>query len=100
MQIPAGTTYYFELRGTLAGVTTGTSVSTVMNGDSAYTAATSFKNVTDFIGTAASAYADTNHSFIWSGNATSTATVQSNDWSDGFGILGLPANGLSQTRSQ
>jgi hypothetical protein len=98
LQIPANTTYYFEVDATVSSVTTGTSVTTTLLGDTAYIAAAHLG--TDSVSTTTGALADTNHNFIWSGNATTTAVFNANDWANGYGILNLPAGGFSQTRSQ
>ncbi len=102
LQIPAGTTYYFSLDATVAGVTTGSSVTTTLLGDAAYI--TSAHLGAFQVSSTTGAQADTNKSFIWSGNATSTATLAGGandlDWANGFSILGLPSGGFSITRSQ
>jgi hypothetical protein len=96
LQIPAGQTYYFELRGSVAGTQTGTSVTTSLLGDSAYI--TGAHLGVDFVSTTTGAIAD-GARFIWSGNATSTAVFDANDWANGYSIQSLPSGGLSQTRS-
>jgi hypothetical protein len=90
IQVPAGSTIYFELKGTVADVGSGSSVTTTLVGDSAYPSFATFM---------AQANALSASSFVWSPNATSTATVHSNDWTNGYGVVGLPAVGTSQTRS-
>ncbi len=98
LQIPAGTTYYFQVEATVASTQTGTSVTTTLNGDAAYLVNGSTGPY--FVSTTTSgALADTNNDFVWSGNATTTAVFSSNDWANGYGILGLPSGGFSQTRS-
>jgi hypothetical protein len=86
VQVPAGTTYYFELRGSASGVTTGASVVTTLTGDSTAQAITQ------------AATATTSHSFAWSGNSTTTSSFFHADWTNGFSLDGLPASGLIQTR--
>lgn len=88
LQIPAGTTRYFEVRGTVSGVGSGDSVSTQLLGDAAYSATGAVENV----GTLDS---DTNNDFIWSGNATTTSSVTHKDWTNGFGLTGLPSSGMT-----
>lgn len=88
VRVPAGSTYYFELRGQVAGVQSGSSVVTTLMGDSTTTGI-------DFFATQSAAY-----NFIWSPNATTTAaTTTGNDWTNGAGVSGLPSSGLFQTRS-
>jgi hypothetical protein len=90
VEVPAGSTYYFELRATVSGVTTGSSVVTTLNGDSS---ASPSSNTTTFAALSAS-------NFIWSPNATGTAaTTTGNDWTNGFAVPGLSSSGLIQNRS-
>jgi hypothetical protein len=85
---------YFELKASISGVTTGSSVVTTVKGDSAYpTQLTSGYNV------ATSSALTTAHNFVWSGNATSTSATADVDWSNGYGLPGFSASGLIQTRS-
>lgn len=88
VSVPAGTTYYFELKGSIAGNTTGASVVTTLSGDASASPAT---GVTPF--------ASVSGNFVWSPNATTTAaTSTGNDWTNGFGVAGLPSGGLFQSR--
>ncbi len=88
VQVPAGQTYYFELRGSVSGATTGSSVVTTLNGDSVAQAITQAVSAT------------TTHSFAWSGNSTTTSNLTGDaDWTNGYSIEGLPSSGLIQTRS-
>lgn len=105
LQIPAGTTYYFQVEATVTSVTTGTSVTTTLNGDAAYIAAANlnvgtFGPTVPMTSSTTGALADANNDFIWSGNATTTSVINSNDWANGYGITGLPSGGFSTTRSQ
>jgi hypothetical protein len=89
VEVPAGTTYYFELRGAIAGNTSGASVVTTLVGDSSASPAS---------GT--SPFASVSGNFIWSPNATTTAaTSTGNDWTNGYGVAGLPSSGIFQSRS-
>ena len=98
LQVPASTTYYFQVEATVASTQVGTSVTTTLNGDAAYLVSGSTGPY--FVSTTTSGLlADTNNDFAWSGNATTTAVFGSNDWANGFGIAGLPSGGFSQTRS-
>lgn len=90
LQIPAGQTYYFELRASVTGVSTGASITTTLLGD----ASTVSSGATSTLNTA---------NFVWTPNSTSTVTISDStnpDWRNGYGIPGLPASGLSQTRNQ
>jgi hypothetical protein len=89
LQIPAGQTYYFELRASVAGVQTGSSITTTLLGDSS----------SAYIrGTAAALNSARN--FVWTPNSTTTTPTTGVDFTSGYGIPGLPAAGLSQTRNQ
>ncbi|TSC68884.1 MAG: Uncharacterized protein G01um101456_440 [Parcubacteria group bacterium Gr01-1014_56] len=96
--IPAGTTIWFELTGAVSGMDTGDSLVTTLSGDSAYpTGLTSGYNVGTT--TATGEVGGVAANFVWTGNSTTTATVDSVDWSNGYSIPGLPSGGLIQTRS-
>jgi uncharacterized membrane protein YfcA len=90
---------YFELRASVAGVGTGSSVVTTLLGDAQYptwlpqTISGTTYNV------ATSSAVTGSYNFVWSGNATTTSTTSDVDWSNGYGIPGFSASGLIQTRS-
>lgn len=88
IQIPAGTSRYFEVRGTVTGVQPGASVTTKLVGDGAYTSPVS---AVSLVGK--DAY------FVWSPNTTTTAVRSAQDWFTGYGISGLPSTGISFTRT-
>ena len=99
--IPASQTRYFELVGTVAGVTTGTSVTTTLQGDAAYVAAAHFNTSSDFVSSTTGVYADDNNDFIWSGNSTTTPNITTDtDWGNGYSLTNLPSGGFSTTRNQ
>jgi len=83
IEIPAGTTYYFELRGTVSG-TGNFSLTTNLYGDSIYSGL--FQ-----------AGSTGNGNFQWSPNDTTTSRLLDPDWTNGDGVSGLPQNGLTQT---
>lgn len=85
VQVPAGTTRYFELRASVSGVVTGSSAVTVLQGDSSF----------DGMGTASGVSGN----FVWSPNAVGVSTTGTADWTNAFGAAGLPASGLIQTRA-
>lgn len=95
VQVPAGETRYFEVRGSVSGATSGASIITTIQGDAAYPSL-----ATTFIGTAAATDGDTNDDFIWSPNSSATAAVTDSDWTNGYGVAGLPSAGLTNTRGQ
>ena len=39
--------------------------------------------------------AGSNNDFIWSPNATGTAVVADQDWTNGYGVSGLPTSNMS-----
>lgn len=94
--VPAGSTYYFEVRASVANVVSGSSVVTKLLGDAAYGSTfTSGYNAQTLL----QASTTDAKNFVWSGNSTSTATKADVDWSAGYSIPGLPSSGLIQTRS-
>ena len=107
LQIPSGSTYYFEARATLADTgTAGDSISTQLQGD-----ASSFANQsTSQMGQAqvantsratSTVYAYADNDFIWSPNSTTTASGLTNlDFTNGYGVVGLPGTNLSPTTLQ
>jgi len=94
VQVSAGATLYFELRGSIAGVTTGSSAVTTLLGDSAYPT-----NLTPGFNVATSSALTSGNNFVWSGNATSTSGTSDVDFSNGASLPGFPSSGLIQTRS-
>jgi len=93
IQIPAGATRYFEVRGSVSGATSGATVITTLLGDAAY------PSLSGFMSTFLGVNADTNNDFIWSPNSTTTVETSGSDWTNGFGVTGLPSGGLTKTRS-
>ena len=91
IQVPAGVTYYFKVTGTVAGTQTGSSVTTTLLGDSAYPSL-----ATKMMTTATALLSGNN--LVWSPNATSTAVASDDDWTNGYGVSGLPSSGISQSR--
>ncbi|MDP2696253.1 MAG: hypothetical protein Q8O87_03350 [bacterium] len=121
IQVPAGSTRYFELLGTIANSSATSSTITVnLRGDDSHLAASS--SVSDvyadtWVGTGAGLYAfatsaanvnnglyggydagaanGIQNDFIWSGNSTTTSGVGHYDWVNGFSVSGLPSTNLS-----
>jgi len=92
INVEAGKTYTFELRGSVAGTQTGSSVTTTLVGDSSY------PSLASFMGTSATLVSG-GSSFVWSPNATTTSTASHVDWTNGFNVAGFPSSGIIQTRS-
>jgi hypothetical protein len=91
LEVPAGATRYFEVRGVASGVSTSDSVTTSLQGDQAYPAlATLMDSATAIDG-------DTNDDFIWSPQATTTPVISANDWTNGFGLIGLPGSQMTSS---
>lgn len=89
VQVPANSTRYFEVRGTIAGAITGSSIQTSLQGDAAYAALAGFDDTLTNID------ADANDDFIWSPNTTGTSAAGDADWVNGFGLIGLPSSNMS-----
>lgn len=101
VQVPSGETRYFEVRGTVTGTETTYSVTATLAGDSAFPGSqvTTGLGGTGFMASTTGIDTDTNDDFIWSPNATTTSGTTADDWTNGYGLAGLPSNGLIQTRS-
>jgi hypothetical protein len=89
VQVPAGATRYFEVVGTVSGATTGASVQTQLQGDAGY------PSLSGFMSSGLNINNDSNNDFIWSPNATTTSVYSANDWTNGYGLVGLPASNMS-----
>lgn len=91
LQVPAGGTRYFEIRGDVSAAgTAGDSVSTSLQGDAAY-----ISMATALMASSTPAAADANNDFIWSPNATTTSVDAHVDFANGYGVVGLPASGMN-----
>lgn len=96
IQVPAGQTRYFEVRGSVSGATSGASIITALQGDASYPSLAA----STFMGTAAAIDGDTNDDVLWSPNTTGTAAVTDSQWTNGYGVSGLPSGGMTNTRGQ
>jgi hypothetical protein len=95
LEIPAGSTWYFLLKAqslTYSGSANTYSITTTLKGDSTDLSSAGAGMLTG-------AAATTTYNFVWSPNSTTQSTGQSTDWSNGYGITGLPQFGISTTRS-
>jgi len=92
IEVSMGSTLYFLLKATsvtYSGSNATWNVTTALNGDSSDIAPT----MSTLTGLAAS-------NFVWSPNSTTTSGLNTNvDWTNGYGVSGLPTFGISQTRS-
>ncbi len=86
LEVPAGQTYYFELRGSVGGTVSGSSITTTLLGDASYATLAATSSL--------------GQNFIWSPNATTTSLATHADWTDGAAVVGLPSGGLIQTVTQ
>ena len=93
IQVPTGSTYYFEVRGTIANSDGSDSITTTLEGDAAYGA------LFNLMSTSTGMDLDTNDDFIWSPNATGTSDIAGTDWTNGYSVPGLPSTGLSDVIS-
>lgn len=98
IQVPAGGTRYFEVRASVSGIVSGSSITTTLQGDSSFPSTSAGASANPLLTAANAGTATTD--FIWSPNSTTTVSRTSQDWTNGFGINGLPSSGLIQTRSQ
>ncbi len=88
VQIPAGATRYFELRGSVSGISNGASVTTTLLSDQS----ASFPQT-------GSSLREKDVNFVWSPNSIQTAGFANTDWFNGFGVRGLPSAGLPYSRT-
>lgn len=109
ISIPAGLTYYFDLKGTVAKTTVGDTISVALLGDNVFINAGSIgagneaaltaqagNNIpTDTLAPADVIASSTANHFVWSPNTTSTSATTTNDWLTGFLVPGLPATEVS-----
>ena len=98
MQVPAGTTRYFEARVTMSNVdATGDSISVQLQGDAAFpvthqnTIGSQSGDMSSFAGVAGV----TNDDFVWTPNSTTTVDITANDFTNGFGLLGLSSSNMT-----
>ena len=98
LQIPAGSTYYFKVVGTV-GIESGTGtdannwVKAYIDGDAAYRV-----NSATLLDIATVIDGDTNDNFVWSPYATTTSALLHQDWTNGYKVLGLPADGMTDSQ--
>ncbi len=105
--VSAGETRYFELRASVAGVDTGDSIVTTLNGDATYPVetltwnATANTNTDQYMETVTQVNSAVDNDFIWApfGTTTDAGMTTHRDWTNGYGVNGLPSSGLIQTRS-
>lgn len=103
IQVPAGSTYYFEARASVSGSASGASVITTLKGDSAYPSIPSgnlaFSPVAyTMSSTTRIDLVEGQNSLIWTPNSTTTSAVTDVDWTNGYGVYGLPSSGIIQNR--
>jgi PKD repeat protein len=85
LEIPAGSTYYFQLVGVASSLQSAASVSTTL---------ASVGTVPSPVLQPAPNFA---YGFIWSPNSTTTSSYSTNDWTNGSQVPSLPSAGLTQT---
>jgi hypothetical protein len=89
LEIPAGATRYFEVRGNVTALGSGSAFTTRLLGDSANTVSVEYGTT----------LMQKDAMFVWSPNDFKSSQFSDNDWTNGYGISGLPAHGISQTRT-
>ncbi len=92
-RISAGATRYFKLTATVADVETGStntdSITVQLAGDAAYSTSTLMMKASGIDG-------DANNDLIWTPNSTTTVNINGFDFTNGFNVRGLPANGATE----
>ncbi|HEY4515162.1 MAG TPA: hypothetical protein VJJ22_03325 [Candidatus Paceibacterota bacterium] len=95
LQVPAGESRYFEVRGTLTSASdAGDTITTTLTGDAAY------PSLATFMAQETTIDSDANDDFIWSPNATTTSGVGHVDWTNGYLVDGLPSGGIVESLSR
>ena len=100
LQVPADSTMYFSVRGTITPGSTATNwtITTTVLGDAATSTAPDGFNATSTPGRTSlvSGVATTTSGpdFIWSGNSSTTAATADIDWFNGYYVQGLPSTGF------
>lgn len=91
LEVPAGSTWYFLLKGTVSNTSSNSTynVATTLLGDSA--------NLAPYMYSVSSLTPSTH--FVWSPNSTTTSLTTSNDWTNSYGVSGLPTIGITQNRT-
>lgn len=97
IQIPAGGTRYFEVKASVAGNATGASVVTKLLGNSSFPSTSAGVSANPLLAAGSGSFTATTD-MIWSPNSTTTAVRADQDWTNGFGVMGLPSGGLINTR--
>ncbi len=90
--VPAGSVRYLEVRASVTGASTGSFVTTRLVGDG------NFPGSDGSLLTMAAFAPEKDWGFIWSPNSTTTSQFGDVDWTNGYGIPGLPSGGLVFTR--
>ncbi len=90
LEIPAGSTWYFLLKGTVSysGSNSSYNVATTLKGDSTNLAPVMYAT------SGLSSY-----NFIWSPNSTATQPTTAVDWTNGYAISGLSSIGITENRT-
>ncbi len=98
LNIPSGSTYYFDLHATFAAVRTSTgseNVSFRLEGDASYPVNSFYLMSQPGSGTYG-VDADTNDDFIWSPRSTTSPSIGNLDFTNGYQVDGLPSSYMSQ----
>lgn len=85
VEIPAGSTYYFELRGAVSGIVPASSFTSTLRGDVSFDGMKPYLNVS---GTS-----------VWTPNTLGSSVLTDADFTNGFGVPGLSSAGISRTRT-
>ncbi|HEY4499600.1 MAG TPA: peptidoglycan-binding protein [Candidatus Paceibacterota bacterium] len=99
--IPSGQSRWFRLQasvGTLAQSGTSENIQVQLEGDSVFpvNAATLMQKAGGFAGQASGVDNDAHDDFIWSPISTTTAAdVDDLDWTNGYGVVGLPSTNMT-----
>src|SRR3989344_1956861 len=91
LNVPSGSTYYFEVRGTVANANaSGDSVSIQLQGDGS-----SYSGPSAQMSQAVDVEYFVDDDFIWTPNSTTTVTATYNDFTNGYLLPGLPTSNMN-----
>lgn len=87
LQIPAGTTRYFEVRGAVQPTGPNGFIRTTLVGDQYLYPVETYSSL------------QAKSFFMWTPNSVTTSALTDADWTNGYGVTGLPAVGLNSVRT-
>mgnify|MGYP001585531193 FL=1 len=85
LSVPAGSTRYFELKGTVQNAQAGDVLGVTLSGDMSSNGVGSLGSVSSY----------KENDFIWTGNSYGVSSYDTADWANGYIVPGLPGEGMA-----